>query len=124
MNIKILDSISGTFKTTLILDIKDYTMLISHYQITQVTNAQLLFSQMRLRLSQWRKQYPFLGLSFLHWIEDSKTASVTDWFQGNLSPDPYHDSVLGIYWQRYSNHPWDCESLERRRSTGFSPIIF
>lgn len=33
MNVKILESISGTFKNILILDIiiKDYIMLISHY---------------------------------------------------------------------------------------------
>lgn len=51
MNVKILDSISSTFKNISILDIiiMYYILLVYHYEITQVTNPQL---QMRLCLSQ------------------------------------------------------------------------
>lgn len=57
MNVKILDSISSTFKNISILDIiiMYYMLLVYPYEIPQVTNLQL---QMRLCLSQWRKQYP------------------------------------------------------------------
>lgn len=56
----------------------------------------------------------FKDCPFFSGSRTSKTASVTDSLQGNisihvgkktsLSPDPYQDSVLGIYRQHHSNH--------------------
>lgn len=135
MNVKILESISCTFKNILVFDIiiQDYIMFISHYQITRVTNVELLFLQMRLCLSQWGKQCSFFTVS-----RTSTTIFMTDGLQGNISIQAREKtslswSPLGIVTasQQFLFGTVSrffpsgrIGSVERGKSIGFSLVIF